>query len=182
MLLPSSREVHPHFAFASGALNWFMMSDSFPSPWTRVTLSFDLTREDFSLIPLPDDFSTPRRPTIQWDFGRMHELGGSLALVHHSNAMHIDVWVLKDHTSREWTKKYRIDTGELPCPNGPNGSNYYVVNPYKRDKLILHCLGDKDLYIYDVNKERFTRCAIKDIALCSYALFWCETLSFVTLK
>ncbi|KAF8007600.1 hypothetical protein BT93_K1565 [Corymbia citriodora subsp. variegata] len=176
---PPTQGPDPRFAFASGALNWFLLRDS--SVWTRAILSFDLTREEFSLIPLPDGFSRPGLATFQWDLGRMLELGGSLALAHHSDAVHITVWVLKDYTSREWTKKYSIDTAKPPCLDVVDGNNYYVIGPYKRDKLILHqFIGE--VYEYDINKERFTRCRTKDIALRGHALFWCKTLSFVTLK
>ncbi|KAI6673375.1 hypothetical protein NL676_001281 [Syzygium grande] len=180
---PSSRDVHPYFVFASGALNWFLLDNSLPSPWTRATLSFDLTGEEFSLIPLPDDFSRSGTPTVQWQSGRMHQLGGSLALVHHSNRMHIDVWVLKDYISKEWTRKYRVDTLEAPCPDGLDGGNYFVIGLHKRDKLILRHIGDKQLYVYDVDRKRFTRYRTKEeIAIRCYALFWCETLSLVSLE
>ncbi|KAF8008291.1 hypothetical protein BT93_K2080 [Corymbia citriodora subsp. variegata] len=167
--LPRCTGPYPDFIFASGALNWFLQANSMSfRVLARVVLSFDLTKEEFSFIPIPDDFS-------EWgDFNmgtQMHELGGSLALVHRPDKAHIDVWVLSDYTRREWTRKYRIR------PPGMN-RGHYLVGPYKRDKLILHCKGN--VYLYDVNSDRCTTCWTEADAC--YALFWYESLSLVSLK
>ncbi|KAL3715341.1 hypothetical protein ACJRO7_007122 [Eucalyptus globulus] len=96
------------FVFASGALYWFLYEYS-PSggPLARAMLSFDLTREEFNPIPIPDG--------LLRDVLHMHELEGSLALVHYPKEAHIDVWVLEDYRRREWTRKHRI---RAPCAGG----------------------------------------------------------------
>ncbi|KAF8007599.1 hypothetical protein BT93_K1564 [Corymbia citriodora subsp. variegata] len=161
------------FVFASGALNWFLKAYTMSFGLLgRAILSFDLAKEEFSFIPIPDDFS-------EWahfnEGTQMHELRGSLALVHRPDTAHIDVWVLGDYTRREWTRRYRI---QLPCANG----SHYLVGPYRRDKLILH--REKDVYLYDVSKKRFTSCWTEAWTEADphSALFWHERLSLVSLK
>ncbi|XP_030526020.1 F-box/kelch-repeat protein At3g23880-like [Rhodamnia argentea] len=142
---PPSQWLCSKSVFACGALNWLI------DKRVKATLSFDLTSEEFSLIPIPisDD---------SYGATGMHEVGESLALFLYriSNTTHLETWVLKDATStrREWTIKYRIDTV---------GKFYYVLGPYELEKLILHRWGDTCLY--DVNKQRFTRCGTEDMAL-----------------
>ncbi|XP_030460658.1 putative F-box protein At1g67450 [Syzygium oleosum] len=158
------------FVFASGALNWFLSSDGLLA---RAVLSFDLTKEEFSLIPIPDVFFEDGggRDFLLWT--QMCELGGSLALVHSPTETHTDVWVLRDPTRREWTRKYRI---QPPFP--AVGSD--VVGAYSGDKLILLSPSWRDLYLYDVNEGRFTRCwteADRFDTICRW-----ETLSLVSLE
>ncbi|KAL3715343.1 hypothetical protein ACJRO7_007124 [Eucalyptus globulus] len=171
--LPHCTGPYHDFVFASGALNWFLKTNSLSfRRLARAMLSFDLAMEEFSFISIPDDFS-------EWgDFNvgtQMQELGGSLALVHRPDNMHIDVWVLRDYMRREWTRKYRIRLPQwLPHDSG----SHYLVGAYRHDKLILHCM--RNVYLYDVNKGRFTSCWTE--ADPCYALFWYEPLSLVSLK
>ncbi|KAI6673370.1 hypothetical protein NL676_001276 [Syzygium grande] len=55
--LPHSAGPLRNFVFASGALNWFLTSYSLSDGLlARAMLSFNLTKEEFSLIPIPDVF------------------------------------------------------------------------------------------------------------------------------
>ncbi|KAI6684974.1 hypothetical protein NL676_030887 [Syzygium grande] len=79
--LPHGTGPYCEFVFASGALIWFLTScSSSDGLLERAVLSFDLTKEEFSLIPIPDVF---------------FEDGGGRDF-------------LLDPTRREWTRKYRI--------------------------------------------------------------------------
>ncbi|KAF8007597.1 hypothetical protein BT93_K1562 [Corymbia citriodora subsp. variegata] len=168
------------FVFASGALNWYL--DGYSSSegmFKRAVLSFDLTHEEFSSMSLPD---VPPRNDLQ-----MRELEGSLALLLHLKKAHIEVWVLKDDTRREWIRKYTI---RPPCPHG----FYMVVGSYKRDKLILHLwrdprykhegLGEGEFVTYDVNENRIAGSDTKPDTAPTYQ--WrhscCTSLSLVSLK
>ncbi|XP_030466773.2 F-box protein At3g07870-like [Syzygium oleosum] len=169
--LPHSAGPSRNFVFASGALNWFLKSYSLSDgPLARAMLSFDLIKEEFSLIPIPDVFFE----CGDFNLGtRMHELGGSLALVHRLGNRDIDLWVLQDSTRREWTRKY-----SMGLPWAVKGNYFTVVGAYKRDELILRC--DGDMYLYDVNEDRFTKCWTG--ARGCYAHFRCEPLSLVPLE
>ncbi|KAL3750352.1 hypothetical protein ACJRO7_011363 [Eucalyptus globulus] len=54
--LPTGAGLSRDFVFSSGALNWFLKRRLPLSPLTGAMLSFDLTKEEFSLIPIPDVF------------------------------------------------------------------------------------------------------------------------------
>ncbi|KAF8007598.1 hypothetical protein BT93_K1563 [Corymbia citriodora subsp. variegata] len=141
----------PIFVCASGAVNWILDRFSSSGFDGREILSFDLTEEEFSLIPIPN-------VSLRWGYAMempMHGLEGSLALVDYPNDGHIDVWVLEDRARREWTRKYRIRTPWAACTCS-------VVGPYGSDKLILRHWRDGELMTYDVNKDQFAKCGAEE--------------------
>lgn len=90
----------------SSALHWFVCQNPSTryshSHTPRFVASFDLTNEDYQLMPLPE---FPEKNF----FMHLVELGGCLCIICCYNPVRNDVWVMKDYGKKEsWSKLFSI--------------------------------------------------------------------------
>jgi F-box interacting protein len=111
--------------FAKGCLHWLAYQDSLDKdPGLDAILCFSVTTETFTRLNAPASVHVAaeyRELDEDLPAVPMHlaELEGSLCLVHdlrrrgQGSSCWLDVWMLKDHASSEWSLDYRIHVAPL---------------------------------------------------------------------
>ncbi|KAI3439336.1 FBA_3 domain-containing protein [Psidium guajava] len=110
---------------AKGGIHWFKDTDLAGQGLDPKIVSFDLAKEEFSLLR-PPKFKNPGNDT------GLFEVRGSLAIANHSLARRMEVWV-SESTSSKWTKRYKIEFAAFP----DNFKGY--VTPRR-----VRCVGEID--------------------------------------
>ncbi|XP_042515424.1 F-box protein At3g07870-like [Macadamia integrifolia] len=118
--------------FAEGSLHWMINSELHPNKTEHVILSFNIAREEFSVMPHPDI------GLKNHDMLALVDLGGSLSLVDSSSDKHILIWVLKDYNKRCWLREYCIS---IKAPEGwsgrSNNGHIRVIGFWEHGEILL---------------------------------------------
>lgn len=80
-----------------------------PKEGICILVSFDFTKEEFNLTPLPILQSSDM-------CSHLITLRGSIALVDTTSSKKMDIWVMKDYNRKQWTLDYTINTLESGLP------------------------------------------------------------------
>ncbi|KAK9015349.1 hypothetical protein V6N11_006460 [Hibiscus sabdariffa] len=102
-------------AFLNDALHWFTLSDL--DDGNEFIHSFDFDVEKFGTVPLSDHLLKQKK--FERHSSSVGVLGGCLSMIHSSNHMSFDIWVMKEYGVKEsWTKQFVV----------PN-SGYFYLEP-----------------------------------------------------
>ncbi|KAH7838320.1 hypothetical protein Vadar_024959 [Vaccinium darrowii] len=123
------------------ALHWVVgrnLSDTANS-----VAAFDLTSEDYKLVPQPEFSDNTFRMNIA-------ELGGCLCILCNHNKVRVDVWVMKDYGVKEsWKKLFSVAQPEvirsfkfvIPLAYSKSGVEVLLVQDYERLVCLVPLYG-----------------------------------------
>lgn len=116
---------------AKGGIHWFKENDLAGQGMEPKIVSFDLGKEEFSLL------RPPKFKDVGSETG-LFEVGGSLAIANNSLARRVEIWVLE--SGSKWTKRYKIELAAFP-------ENFKVYVTPRR----VRCVGKIDGQLVLVN-------------------------------
>ncbi|XP_022774049.1 F-box protein CPR30-like [Durio zibethinus] len=148
----NSRQISaPHGSFYfNGAIHWKGFPER-PDSNDIVIIVFNLSDEEFDIIPLPDDVK-PFMHFLVWD--------RSFAVSHvtHRNHSLLDIFAMKEYGVKEsWTKVFAIEIG-----------HFIFVRPlavWKNNEIVFEIMDDKDrinfqLVTYNLKRQEFKKLQI----------------------
>lgn len=92
---------------AYGDIHW-MFCEIITKPYLNHIISFDFTKEEFYSTRTPHPAALSTEMSVQYI-----TLKGSMAILKISETTTIDIWVMKDYNTKEWTLEYNIDLQTL---------------------------------------------------------------------
>ncbi|GKV15002.1 hypothetical protein SLEP1_g25803 [Rubroshorea leprosula] len=132
-----------------GSLHWLMVVRMEEVDPIFGIISFDLADEVFEEIPHP-----PCQQLVSRDYS-LSVLNGCLSVARLVDAVHFDIWVMREYHVREsWVKQFSFD------PRFPGGRPSFlgrfpkVICALKNGEILLQC-NDSSLVSYDPVENRF---------------------------
>ncbi|XP_023888566.2 putative F-box protein At1g53360 [Quercus suber] len=119
----------------NGAIHWL-------TSYGDSIVAFDLKDEKFRLIPLPHDYKDLNFDSFRFQFERLFELGGCLALISDNATQHhftLELWILKDYNNHVWVKEsicfpFRWRKQGQPIPIGTIPTGEILLKPLSLDE------------------------------------------------
>ena len=119
----------------NGAIHWL-------TRYGDSIVAFDLKDEKFRLIPLPRDYKDLNFDAFRFQFERLFELGGCLALISDNATQHhftLELWILKDYNNHVWVKEsicfpFRWRKQGQPIPIGTIPTGEILLKPLSLDE------------------------------------------------
>ncbi|KAG5594404.1 hypothetical protein H5410_035636, partial [Solanum commersonii] len=125
---------------------WIGYNDKYDNTKIDAIVSFDLGKEEFSTVVLPEGRFDPAGVRF------LVELKGLLCLVDSpEDVSSMDIWVLKDSKNHIWTKEYIIDLSMFDF-----GFDFITPLDCKEGKILMD-VKFESLEWYDVEKKCFKK-------------------------